>query len=215
LHVLAGWFVQDALNVVPQTLAALKEGRTGGSGRAADKVAVLRAGARLLDYLVRQDGAWEGRGVHARRVEAWLSGTLVDSEGVAISSNENALTFEILPWALRQWDYADKAYRGEHPGQPDTPAFVRKMDNVDGKVLFGSDVEIWFRPDLLAEQWELHKRGGHERRTSTAAALKDQALALGSKSKQCKIANAGGRRASYWVISGEVAETTIRRSLGQ
>lgn len=215
LHVLAGWYVQDALAVVPEVLAALKEGRTGGTGRAADKVAVLRAGARLLDHLLRQDGAWAGRGEHALRVESWLRQHMVDESGDAISSDENALTYEVMPWALRNWQYADKAYAGERPGDMDTPVFTRKMDTSGDQFLFGDDVEIYFRADLLAEAWAFHQRGSHEKRTTTAAALKDQALALKARSKQIKIANGGGRRASYWMITGSVASTTLKRSLGQ
>lgn len=214
LHTLAGWYVQDALNVVPETLEALRIGRTGGSGRAADKVAVLRAGARLLDYLVRQEDPWAGTGTHATRLEQWLTGNLTNSQGVAVTSDENALTYEVVPWALRNWHYPEKATAGEHAGDMDTPVFVRKFERRGQQMLFGDDTEIYFRADLLADGWEQHKRGSHEKRTTTAAALKDQAVALGAKSKQIKITNGGGRRASYWMITGQVAQATIQRSLG-
>lgn len=211
LHDIAGWFVQDALSVVDETLAALREGRTGGSGRASDKVAVLRAGARLLDYLVRQDGAWAGRGMHARRVESWLAGNLVDSEGLAVTSNENALTLEVLPWAIRQWNYASKPVAGG-VGELDTPVFLKKFEQRGTEMLFGDDTELYFRPDLLAEAWEDYKKGRQEKRTTTAAALKDQAEALKARSKQVRIGTVG--RASYRMITGEVVQAVIKRSLG-
>lgn len=216
LHELAGWYVQDALSVVEETLTAVREGRTGGSGRASDKVAVLRAGARLLDYLVRQDGAWVGKGLHAVRVENWLKGHLIDEDGVAITTNENALTLEILPWGLRNWKYQDKAYAGERVGDPDTPVFLRKFDKLDsGEILFGETTEIWFRPDLLAEAWEREKHGRQEKRTTTSAALTDQAMALECPSKQTKVVNTGGTKSYYRVLSGEIAQSVIRRSIGR
>lgn len=214
LHALAGWYVQDALGVVPQTLDALTNGRTGGSGRTADKVAVLRAGARLLDHLVRDEKAWSDEGLHASRLEQWLTGNLTDEGGVAITSDENALTYEVIPWAMRNWHYPDHPSAGEHVGDSDTPVYVKKFEQRGQSVLFGDDVEIYFRVDLLADAWEQHKRGSHEKRTTTAAALKDQAMALGAKSKQVKIQNGGGRRASYWMITGSVAKSAIERSLG-
>jgi hypothetical protein len=214
LHELAGWYVQEALNRVPETLAALKAGRTGGSGRSADKVAVLRAGSRLLDSLVGHDDAWEGTGPHATRVEQWLRGTLTDDDGVAISTQENALTLEVLPWALRKWKFPDKAYAGE--GQdPDGPVFVRKMTEHNGEQLFGEDIEIWFHPALLSEAWFAEHRGQAEKRTTTEAAFKDQAQALGSKSKRVKIANGGGRLAYYYKLDGSVALSVVDRALGR
>lgn len=214
LHDLAGWYVQESLSQVPQVLAALKQGRTGGSGRSADKVAVLRAGARLLDSLVGQDDAWAGTGTHATRVESWLLGTLVDSQGVAISTAENSLTLEVLPWALRKWKFPDKAYAGEHQ-DPDYPVFVRKMDERNGEHLFGDDVEVWFHPALLSEAWFHEHRGQSEKRTTTEAAFKDQAQALGSRSKRVKIANGGGRLAYYFKLDGPVALSVIDRALGR
>lgn len=213
LHEVAGWYVQDALRVVDQTVAALKDGRTGGSGRAADKVAVLRAGARLLDYLLRHDGAWEGMGEHAVRVERWLSGTLVDGRGVALSSSENALTLEVLPWALRKWKYPDKAYAGEHQDM-DSPVVVRRVSQNNGEFLFGDDVEVWFHPALLSEAWEQRKGAHVEKRTTTEAAFKDQAQALGAKSRRVKIANGGGRLAYYYQLTGSVAIAVLNRAQG-
>jgi hypothetical protein len=215
LHVLAGWYVQDALGVVDQTLAALREGRTGGHGRAADKVAVLRAGARLLDWLLSQEEtAWEGTGTHAVRLEQWLRTGLVDGNGQVVTSNENALTLEILPWALRAWKYPEKAFAGERVGELDSPVFTKNVDPSAPK-LFGEDVEIWFRTDLLAEAWADHKRGQQEKRTTTAAALKDQADALACPSKQYKITNGGGRRGSYRQITGALAVSVMTRSQGR
>lgn len=214
LHTIAGWFVKDALSVVPETVDALRQGRTGGSGRAADKVAVLRAGARLLDYLVRQDGAWEGRGLHATRVEEWLHLHLVDLEGVAVTSDENALTLELVPWALRKWKFADKATAGQGI-DTDTPVFVRGFDpDSQVSLLDDAGITVHFNCALLAEAWEFHKRGGHEKRTTTEGALKDQAQAVGAKARRVKISGSGGRLAYYFELRGAVATACVRRALG-
>lgn len=216
LHSLAGWYVQDALNVVDETIGALRKARAGGSGRATDKVAVLRAGARLLDYLVRQDGAWAGQGLHALRVEGWLSENLIDGDGVPISSNENALTLELLPWALREWKFPEAPAAGEGR-DTDTPVFIKNFDpeQDDGMLIPGKPVIIGFSPALLSEAWERHKHGRHEARTTTQAALKDQAQALGATSKRVKISGSGGRLAYYYRIDGAVAMAVARRALGQ
>lgn len=216
LHELAGWYVQAALGVVPEVLAALKRGRTGGSGRGADKVAVLRAGACLLDYLTGYEEPWAGTGEHAVQVEGWLSGNLVDEDGVALSSSENALTLELLPWALRTWKFQDKAYAGENTDL-DTPVFVRKMDRgEDQRMLWHEEtVEVWFHCGLVSEAWERHRRGSSEKRTTTEAALKDQAEALGCKSSRIKVANSGGRLSYYRKLTGPVAAAVINRATGQ
>lgn len=215
LHTIAGWFVQDALSVAEETVAALRAGRAGGSGRATDKVAVLRAGARLLDYLVRQDGAWAGQGMHARRVEQWLSANMLGEDGSVVVSNENALTLEVLPWALRKWQYPDKPYAGEH-GNMDTPVFIKNWNpGKDDETLFGDDILIGFNADLLSEAWEVHKHGRQEKRTTTAAAFRDQAASLGIKSKRTRIANAGDRLAYYYKIDGELAKAVLRRAISK
>lgn len=173
---------------------------------------MLRAGARLLDHLLRHDGAWDGRGEHARRVEDWLGQHLVDESGRAITSDENALSLELLPWALRKWQFADKVSQGEH-GNPDTPVFIKNYDPEDEAMI--SRAEIGFNCDLLAEAWEKEKHGRVERRTTTAAALRDQARVLGCKTKRVKIAQSGGRLAYFHKLTGPVAESVVRRALGQ
>lgn len=215
---LAGWYVQDALGAVDKTLACLAEGRTGGSGRSADKVAVLRAGARLLDYLVRHDGAWAGRGEYARRVEAWVRRTLVDDTGVAIVSNENALTLELLPWALRKWKMPDKASAGDKIWESDTPAFVRGYDPkefVQTTIDEDDGITVHFNVALLSEAWAKDKYGRVEKRTTTENALTDQAQALGAKAKRVKISQSGGRLAYYYELNGPVAAAVVRRAIGK
>lgn len=216
LHTVSGWLVQAALGVEEQVLAALRAARTGGSGRAADKVAVLRAGARLLDYLTGHDEAWAGTGQHSVAVEKWLLlNDIVSESGIAVTSNENALTLELLPWVLREWKFPDKASAGQQVREMDTPAFVRNMDPDAPDGLFGDTAEVWFSLSLVAEAWEDHKRGRNEKRTTTEMALRDQADALGCKSKRVKLAQSGGRLAYYRVLSGPVAKAVVARALGR
>lgn len=216
LHVLAGWYIKQALEVETEVLAALKYGRTGGSGRGADKVGVLRAGACLLDYLTGHDDPWGRTGLHATRLEAWLTGNLIDDRGVALSSAENSLTLEVLPWALRTWKFAEKAIAGDGTDL-DTPVFVRKLYRTDEQRMLWEEetVEVWFHCGLVSEAWERHRRGGAEKRTTTEAALKDQAEALKCPSKRIKVANSGGRLSYYRKLTGPVAAAVINRATGQ
>lgn len=216
LHVLAGHYVQAALGVEQAVLDALAEGRVGGSGRSADKVAVLRAGSRLLDYLCGQDGAWEGQGWAAGHLESWLiSNHLTDDAGIAITSNENALTLELLPWALRNWKFPDKAEAGVQVRDLDTPAFVRNLDwDETGQALFGDKVEILFHCGLLAQAWSREHNGRGEKRTTTESALADQAHALSCKSGRVKISGSGGRLAYYRKLTGPVAVAVLARAFG-
>jgi hypothetical protein len=213
----AGWLVQEALAHAETATALLRELRTG-SGRSADKLAILRVGARLLDALLAQgsgelEDAWAGNGRVARDVDAWI-----EAQGdSAVSASDNALTLELLPWALRKWQYPDKAFAGERAGvDTDTPAFVKNWDVSPAKAaLFGErQPEILFNTDLLAEAWDRHRHGRVEKRTQTSIALTDQAVALGAKNRQIKVANAGGRRSYYRVLTGDIAIEVLRRAQG-
>lgn len=208
--------MQDALGVVDETLAAVRDGRAGGSGRASEKVAVLRAGARLLDYLVRQDGAWEGRGMHARRVEGWLSEHLTDDDGVAIVSNENALTLELVPWALQKWSFPEKPVAGNGPDDLDCPVFIKGYNPSaeDEQLIDTSDIVIGVSVKLLALAWERDKHGRQEKRTTTEAALRDQAVAMGFKAKRQRMANGGNVLQYFFKIEGPVARAIVRRAIG-
>lgn len=214
LHTVAGWYVQEALKVVPQMLDALKAGRIGGTGRVADKVAILRAGARLLDHLVGTDDAWEGGGHHAATLEGWLSEGLVDESGAAVSSQENALTYEVLPWAMRHFNFPDKITAQD--GELDTPVAVKRVEDLDGEGFIARPgAELIFRPDLLADAWEQYKRGRVSVRTASKGALTDQAEALKCGAKRVKVSQSGGRLAYYRVITDtKLIERILERARG-
>lgn len=222
----AGWLVQDALAVQEEVLAAVKAGRVGGAGRNVDKMAILRAGARLVDHLIATDDdaraeAWAGEGHTATQVERWV--TQATSEGVA--SNENTLTLQVLPWALRTFNYPDAARAGERPGDLDMPVFIKQTGlRLPSTVLaaLGSGTDstddgpvIWFNTALLAQAFEKDKHGRVERRTQTETALRDQADAMHAASKRFKITGGGGRLAYYRKIEGELALRVIERARGK
>ena len=217
----AGWLVQNALGTVEHVLGQVRAGRRGVAGRAADKVAILRAGARLLDYLVAEDEDsydWDAGGEHTAEVERYLSG---DGAVSATSQFDNALTLHILPWALRQFDYPDKAYAKKFDDRVHTPVFIKTPMTVSNtQLLLGGsepEVEIWFSVPFLAQAWEQHRHGRVDKRTESEGALKQQADALPGRApgKQVKIVNGGGTRGYFRVIKGEMVQVLLQRARGE
>lgn len=219
LSAVGGWLVQSALAEADVAVDRLRNLRTG-NGRVADKFAILRVGARVLDAMLaandaERDVAWGGDGRNATLVDGWVDNAI--NEG--LSRGENSLTLQLLPWALRSFHYPERALAGERNGDLDMPVFVKNYE--PGRIaslLTGNepgDAEIWFNTELLAQAWEREKNGRIEKRTATASALRDQADALKAKSKRFKIINGGGRLAYYRQISGDLAEKIILRAQGE
>lgn len=213
---LAGWWVQQALSYSDSYLAALAEGRRG-QGRAGDKAAILRAGARLLDAMLSETAqdesdAWLGAGMHALAVEDWLG---PDADEVKIA--ENMLTLEIIPWALRDFNYPDAAKSGEALGNrfTDAPAWIRQQGTAQATLDVTEGTEIWYSPALLAHAWERYKHGRTDQRTQTESALRDQSDALGGgRGKQWKISGGGGRKHYYRVLRGPIVQAVLNRAQG-
>lgn len=211
LSSLAGWFVQSALRNQSETLAALEQAKSVvGRGRNADKNAILLAGAKLLDALVARSAtavkeAWQGRGMHYERVHAW-----VIAQTLAYNPNENALTLEILPWALSKYGWPTEP---EHsPIGDHTPAWVEKEDT---GTLDSTGVALRFNCNLLAAAWEHQHRGKVETRTHSAMALQQQARAVAERGKGKNYRLMNGPASSqkrYVVIRGELAQTLLARS---
>lgn len=224
LSSLAGWLVQNALSQTQNVLEALRDGRRGVAGRAADKVAILRAGARLLDWLVEEDEEqfdWAVGAHHSGVVEAWIDG----APSSEFSHYDNALTLKVLPWALRHYDYIDKPAMRKHHTEVHTPVFVREPNGLALQVAkllnepTDSDggPEIWFSVPLLAEAWRKAHNGMVDKRTESEGALKQQADAVRGMGpgKQWKIVGAGGVRSFYRVIRGDMVRELIARAEGQ
>lgn len=214
LSALAGWYVIDALSMVDQTVDAVKSLKQG-TGRAGDKVGILRAGARLLDALLARDDAaydlaWEGGGEHARRVDEWVA----SDEQQSIAQNENSLTLEVLPWAIRHFQFPD------HQRGPDglpNPVFIEGSAGGDAqrlaKVILSGEKEltIWLNTALLAEAWEIRKRGRVSERTQSETALRDQGdLVATGKASRKKV----NKSTVLWYrpITGDLAQTIMDRA---
>ncbi len=175
LTVLSGWFVLDSLRWSDRVTQAVKKYKT--SGRSGSKHGVLIAGACLLESMLA--GEWVESGDTVDRVNRWVA-SQVDSD----LAQDNSLTRDLLPWALRQWGNPG-SITVQQGGRFDglrTPVLVK-----EGEEVFGADVEIWYSPTLLADAWERHKNGRVRVRTESAQALVDQAAALGGQRKAHRI----------------------------
>lgn len=205
---LAGWYVQESLAVQEAVIRALKRGKAGGSGRAADKDGILLAGACLLDHLCGHDGAFEDRGVHYARVRAWLS-----RDGrIDGSSAENTLTLKLLPFALRAFGwpkYAGVRTNEKLYGNIDLPVFIKTDQGPQS-----DETHIWFNANGVADAWNLHQHGYVEKRTETYDAILAQAQALGCERQQWKLQGTGGRRLYFYRVPPSMAELILLRSKG-
>lgn len=136
----AGWYVQRALELSDDYLRVLKNSRGLAAARVGDKLAILAAGAWLLDQLT-ENGTW------AQDLVADWSSALAEST----LANDNALTLEVLPWAIRRFG---ERKRGEL-------AQTRFKERIIPPVLVERDdpgsllpPTIYFNTGLLADEWE-------------------------------------------------------------
>lgn len=207
LSVLAGHYVQHAMRERKSFLKALAREARKGTGRHADKLAVLRAGAMLLDSLVGQDGAWEGQGEHYSRVDEWAG-----RNGQELTQ-DNALTTKILPWALDMFDFVGEPEvvgEGRFAGIK-TPAFIQG-DLETNQTLDGEGTtEIWYSPSQLAEAWKRDNHGRVDTRTESSVALDQQSQALGGgKPKQFRV---GRFVARYRKLPAEYVPVVMARAI--
>ena len=208
LSVLSGWLLQLALGAQSEMVACLHEMRRDSHGRFGDQMAVIRAGARLLDALVGESDPWSGGGAHSRVVDSWVAGRVKGH-----LDGDNSLTLRLVPWALRQWGFPSAPEVGDRMGRfagIDTPVFV--SGEGDQVRLDGSDsVRVWVSSSLLADAWSRERGGRVEDRTETAVALAQQARAVGAVSEL--VAVQGGRRSlRYWVLPAEYGRVVLERA---
>ncbi|WKW85603.1 DNA primase/polymerase/helicase [Arthrobacter phage Lakshmi] len=208
LSVLAGWYVQHALQNTKPALKALNEAAREIPGRHGDKLAVLRAGARLLDSLLGDVAAWDGQGEHARRVDAWAGAHTQTLD------QDNTLTMKILPWALRTFDYPEKPERiteGRFQSLI-TPVVIKgDPESLQQPGLDGSGGEIYYSPTLLAEAWKREQGWKVDERTETVSALSQQSQALAAGHKVMKV---GGSTQRFRKLPAEYLTTVLRRAEG-
>lgn len=174
-----------------------------GAGRFADKLAVVRLGARILVGIGGKKLRWV-----IDLVDAW-------TEEAIDQGQENALTLRLLPKALAGTGWK-KRPEGPDPGrrQVATPAFVEKTEG-------GGEV-VWFSPHLLADWWEREPPAGKrlDPRVESAVALQQQARAMGWGGSR----GSGGRKSwrfvtgegtqVYWRVPPESSREVLERSRG-
>lgn len=211
----AGWYVQEALKVSDKVLGVLKEVKRKGSGRLNDKMAVLRAGSRLLDHLCGHENAFEGLGEHALRLEQWVE----EQERLGWLDRDNTLTTQILPWALRTWGFPQSPVAAPDGGRfsgIDTPVFVRPVTGewTGGSLGDEDEVEVWVSIPQLAAAWARDHNHRVEARTETEQALKQQADALDmGKGKAVALTNSR-RKGWFRVLPKDYGIAVINRAMG-
>lgn len=219
LTAVAGTLVAEVLRLVdeiPGLVKALKP----TTGRVGDSYGIVRAGSRVLDWLLADEedraGALAGEGASAALVDAWS----VSSIAALPADTDDLLTLQILPWAVRT--FSDPDEYGEMPkykGQrfPLYPAKIRDegQDDARSKTPYeGTGPWIYFNAATLAEAWTLKEGKGDETRLASAEAIVRQAKALGATTRPSPVGLNGGKKGRYWVISGDLAQEIINRSLG-
>lgn len=195
---------------IPGLVAGL---RTGG-GRRSDGYGVVRAGARVLDWLLDPEGDWvkatAGKGASAALVDAYVT----EASDAAPDESEDFLTLTVLPWALRAFgneaDVEELIYKGYRPKV--WPAKLRNehQDDTRGKEPYPEGPAIYFNASELCDVWRLKEGGGDETRLINSNSVTRQASALGLLKRSIKLGGAG--QARYWVITGELAQAIIERA---
>ena len=160
LHQFAGTLVKLALRQAGM-VSLLPELRPPGNGRYADKLAVLRLGARVL-------AAITGDELHIKRVDDWVTDQVDTGE-------ENVLTLKILPEALMLFGKRAEPERVDHAPHYGVPTPVIVKPDFDG------NLAVWVNITNLAAWWKKNNHGRIQARTETPAALADQATALGMR----------------------------------
>ena len=190
---LAGWYVQKALSQVDRFENALRELRKG-TGRRGDKHAVLRAGARLFDYLIGEENPWEGSGQTAAWVDEWVEHEVKSTRG---TENDNRITIKLLPWAIRQWpghspegsvntvDY--RVSRNQAP-----PVLVKEApeDSLE-------EPEVWVNTTRLARAWEEAQGGRVDERLESEAGLQTQLQQIAVPKAERMYRRVGGVSTAY------------------
>jgi hypothetical protein len=206
LSAVAGTLVSMALRESPKVLRRLFDARRAlksRTGRQAEKLAILFAGAYLLDRLVDPSLSDSVAGETETIVGAWANtdAAINDSAG----EWDNRVTTEILPWAL------------DNAGHPHTPrgkpaAWIQDDETLEGPT-------VWVNCMSLASVWADKQRGRVETRTDTQLAIQQQ-IERCQRVAEFKMfdvvrgrSRGGGRQqARYWALRGEVADAIIERS---
>jgi len=164
----AGWMVRLALANVDGYMAQLVAAQKRYSGRYGDNLAVVTAGAWLLDLMA-------GTGQWAQNLVAdWCA----EKDG-AYLPDENALTEKVIPWALEKfglptWVQGTQAPMVSSFGQDVVPG-VMVTRRSPGTLL--AEATLWVNTARLAHLWAEHHRSAQER-TETEQALQAQVTSV-------------------------------------
>lgn len=175
LSSLSGWFVQDALKWQKEVIRAISKYKT--SGRSGSKHGVLVAGACLVESILA--GEWVEEGKIVKEVRKWVQ----QDRDVSLDQ-DNALTRELLPWALRQWgmpDSVEVTEGGRYDGLR-TPVILRPATE-----LLEGDYEVWYSVTMLADAWDRNRAGRVKTRVESLGALQDQSRVLGGDRKSFRV----------------------------
>lgn len=208
LTVLSGWYVQRAISMIDQYETALRELRCG-TGRRGDKYAVLRAGARLFDALIGEDGAWEGEGQTARWADPWVEAEVQSALGV---EDDNNITIKLLPWALRQWP-------DHSPDSGVTPVDYRVSRNQAPPVLVKEgpedaldDPEVWVNVSRLARAWHEAEGGRVDPRLESEEGLTAQLQQIAYDRRVRIYKKVAGVSTAYRQLLPEYARLVLNRT---
>lgn len=189
----AGTLVQMALQNSAEFARDVRTLRGTAGRRIGDAVAILRAGARLLDRLTG-DGGFDDQVGH------WL-----DENGVEDTGNENSLTLKVLPVLL------------EHVGQVSTPNRENRLGVITPVVVQegpGGEAEVWVNAPLCAEWWQRLQGGRVVERTETATAFQQQIASLGhTEEKQIRVSPPSGNLPSDRAKKGRAHDERRRYRL--
>lgn len=192
---LTGWVVSEILMWMDDLMILLEEEKPK-AGRSGDKYAVVLAGACFIDHLRGERGAWSRQGSTYAQVSKWVA---FQSASEA-EDWENALTLEILPWALREY--------GDWEAWED-----RSKVRISG-VEFQAAPAFWYRgdivlqPETLSNTWRLFARTGYEQRVHDTKALLEQAKRVGFV--KATIRPRGMAPRTMWRLKSEVPQLLAR-----
>lgn len=183
LTAVSGTLVAQVLARVP-LLDELASLRPSGAGRHADKMAILRMGARILDDLLGTDQ-------HSLRVDAWVS-EQVDTGAANLAVNE------VIPWALRN----------SGGGIPDSAKGWQAAyyDSRDGT--------IWISIPRLADRWhERHNLSARERQLGSEDAIRTELKSLiGETMGKTKHVDAEGAKKRYVQLPADLTASILERA---
>jgi len=183
LTAVAGTLVAQVLSETPR-LSLLASLRPAGAGRHADKMAILRMGARIL-------AAVTGDEDHVKRVDDWVE-TQVDTGAANLAVNV------IIPWALR-------SAGGGVPvsARMWQPVYLDERSGV-----------IWVSIPRLADAWHNRQNlSARERQLGTEEAIRTELRAVvGDTLGKTKHVDAEGTKKRYVALPVELTGTVLERA---